>query len=181
MHHTCTRWSDMHGLRVLCFGHAFHSHCNACVRSTFYTFFDSTRLDAGLLLQVQSLHIAESLEATSSPFETDTGFLVATKRSIWLKLEMLQMRLARSIDEWWKILTELTQTDPASSCLAIRLAWSRSSDQTDAPRPILVLLARATTSSSSLQVMRGMIGPNGSSVASLEVSDGLSMMVGVMK
>lgn len=53
----------------------------------------------------------------------------------------------------------LTQTLPASSCRAMRAASSRSDDQTEAPSPICVLLARAITSSSSVQERIGMMGP----------------------
>src|SRR6266536_2094869 len=56
---------------------------------------------------------------------------------------------------------EFTQTEPASSCLAIRSACSKSFDQTEAPSPILVSFARAITSSSVFQERRGTIGPGG--------------------
>ena len=52
-----------------------------------------------------------------------------------------------------------TQTFPASSCFAIRAASSKSEDHTEAPRPILVLFARAMTSSSSDHCKIGTIGP----------------------
>ena len=53
----------------------------------------------------------------------------------------------------------LTHTFPASSWRAILSAVSIFEDHTDAPRPIFVLLARATTSSSVFQERMGTIGP----------------------
>jgi hypothetical protein len=52
-----------------------------------------------------------------------------------------------------------THTVPASSFRAIRSAVSMFPDHTDAPKPILVLLARAMTSSSVRQERMGTIGP----------------------
>ena len=95
---------------------------------------------------------------------------------------------------------ELTQTEPACSLRAILSAWSTSLPQTQAPRPVFVLLARLMTSSSSDQGWVGTIGPrercqrtiltdldrrgdspNGSSSMMRESLGGLSIMVGVTK
>src|SRR5690349_6097522 len=75
----------------------------------------------------------------------------------------------------------LTQTLPASSRLAIFLALSTSLLQTDAPRPVSVLLTLLITSSSPLHLRTGMMGPNGSSTTMRLSSGGLSMMVGGRK
>lgn len=90
----------------------------------------------------------------------------------------------------------LTLTVPASSLRAIRVVSAVLEDQTEAPKPILVLFARPTTSSSVFHDRIGTIGPvqvswikrvqwlylpNGSSSTILDSSGGLSMMVGVMK